>query len=79
MDIIKSYLRTTEEFCNAYDLLKEKYQEKVAWFVDALELVIDGEPVIIDGKPLSVNLNDVFALTACKNSEMMITERAEDE
>lgn len=75
MDIIKSYLRTTEEFADAYELLKEKYQENVAWYVDALDLVTTGEPIILEnGKRLSVELNDVVELVACDGGKMMIAE-----
>ena len=78
MDIIKSYLRTMKEFGDAYMALKDKYQENVAWFVDALELVTDGEPVIVDGKPLAVELDDVFQLVACNGAKMMIAEIEEE-
>ena len=71
-------MRTTEEFSDAYMELKDKYQENVAWFVDALELVTDGEPILVDGKLLAVKLDDMFQLVACKGSKMMIAEIEEE-
>lgn len=76
LDMIKDYLRTTDEFSGAYTRLKLLYQKEYFAFCDSLDLVSSFKAEDIaycEFGPIYARLNDDYCILALTDCRMVLT------
>lgn len=69
---IKWYLRTFQEFEDAYHELKESYRKQINPMCDYLELTVEGKPLYVQGELLFNRIDEDYLLVGCDDLKMMI-------